>query len=233
MKDRTITMTMLSLLFSMSLIAGDLDGFWQVEKSHQTTEIQMTHYGLKAKLMDQNRWTYYDRVNARLFEDDRGNSYRVISDGHLVWKSRRGAREIRMFRKNRNYDSYGSGGYVNPYDDGYYSSPYGGNHHNNGYGQSDYGNYCPSDYFDNRRNVDQFIFGRWRQKHGPRELFIQRSGRNIKVKEGRYGRWVVYRHMNRNKPYFKDRYGNTLKFRRNGTLDWDREHRRDLEFRKS
>jgi len=64
--------------------------------------------------------------------------------------------------------------------------------------------------------------------------YVEYDGYNIRMKTNRGRKWVTYRRTNNRKPIFKDRYGNRLKLRNNGKLEWRRaDGRRDINFVKN
>lgn len=219
---------MLSKIFSTGIIllsaitlsfATSIDGYWTVKSSNDMVEIQRTSYGLKAKFVDSYDWVTYDKIYSDVYEDQKGNRYYVRSRKKITWESRDGRRKIQLsksnYRNDRNYDEYN-------YRRG--RSHARGNEH-----------ICSATCGCTvvERRFDDGISGTYTNRRRNVIAYVEYNGYTVRMKTNRAPGWITYYRSHSRKLRFEDRWGNELKFRRNGDLEWERRGRRDVDLRRN
>ena len=233
------------LLLSVTLAAGaQIEGLWQVNKSNDLVEIRSTSNGLKAKFVTSQEWDFYDYLNRDTYEDRRGNRYYLKSSEKLIWESRDGRRKINLRKADRRYrDQH----YSNRYDDDYGNYRQGRNNNRYDY-DNDYGyvdDYCSDScsssctrhnkgkYRKGNRTFNNHLSGTWVNRWRNTIAHVEFDGNVVRMKTNKSRRWITYRRTHHKKLFFEDKWGNRLKFKNNGDLDWKRsDGRRDIQFHK-
>jgi hypothetical protein len=256
---RKISSTGIILLFTITIIsASGIDGIWQVSKSNDYIEIRKTNDGIKAKFVDARDWDFYEHLRRNTYEDRKGNRYIFNSSDKLVWESRDGRRSFQLRKANNDYGyvnnrrnrSYNSGydSYENNrnnkgqqrgrYDDGY---DYNRNYKNNRGNYND--QYCNSGCAANckihkrgkfrgkDRHLVHQLSGTWHNRWRNTVAYVEYDGFALRMKTNRSRKWTTFRRTHHRKLVFEDKWGNRLKFKNNGELEWKRaDGRRDIDF---
>ena len=215
------------LLFVITVSsAAQIEGLWQVNRSNDLVEIRSTNQGIKAKLVDSQDWDRYDHVRRDIYEDRKGNRYYLKSSNRLTWESRDGRRVINL-EKARNNDRR-----RDRYDRNDYN--YDNNRRDRNRGHEDCtsrcGNSCTFEANFGRRN-DDGLSGQWTNRWRNTIAYVEFDGYNIRMKTNRSRKWTTYRRTNSRRMTFEDKWGNRLKLRKNGKLEWKRaDGRRDIDF---
>jgi hypothetical protein len=117
MKTNTFTsfMPLLFSLWTVSIFAGDLDGFWRSTDLSKQIEVMYTTNGIKARQADRygNDWVSFNRLDNNRYRDNRGNSLSLFGST-LEWCSPDRRQIINYTRYNstdshNRYGDYGNG----------------------------------------------------------------------------------------------------------------------------
>lgn len=215
------------LLLSITMgTAAQIEGFWKVDRSNDLVEIRSTNQGIMAKFVNSNDWDRYERLRRDVYEDRKGNRYYVKSNNRLTWESRSGRRVIHL-EKARN-DNRRSG----RYDD----FNYGEDHHRRG--RSDAHHSCTSTCSSSctfsanaGRSFDNGLSGTWMNRWRNTIAYVEYDGYSIRMKTNKSRKWSTYRRTNNRRLVFEDKWGNRLRLKNNGKLEWQRaDGRRDIDF---
>ncbi len=205
--------------------AAQIEGLWQVHKSNDVVEIRSTRDGVKAKFVNSNDWAFYERLRNNTYEDRKGNRYYLESSNKLVWESRDGRRTVRLRKARRDY-----------YENGYRDDQYDDYNYEGRQGRSDREYWNDGFETHNRRStgrLDDALSGTWVNRWRNTIAYVEYDGIVVRMKTNRNRRWTTYRRTNARRPIFEDRWGNRIRFKRNGELEWRRsDGRREIEFRK-
>ena len=246
------------LLTVTASIASHIEGLWQVNQSNDLIEIRTTNNGIKAKFVDSGSWDFYETLRNDRYEDRKGNRYILQSSDQLLWESRNGRSVMRLQKANANSSRGGNYGNDRNKD---YGSRNRNNGHNDGYGNAnrnkqrydDYGRnngqndeYCGPSCADNcthhkrgkRVKSDRYLrsqlsgtyTNRWKRTNA----HVQYDGYTLKMKTNRSRKWTTYRRTHNRKLVFEDRWGNRIKFKNNGQMEWRRaDNGRNIDFHKT
>ena len=235
------------LLTITSVAAAQIEGLWQVSKSSDVIEIQATNNGLKAKFVDSNKWDHYEMLRNNTYEDRRGNRYYVESSNRLQWQSRDGKRVINL-KRAQNYRGNDS-----RYNDSRYNDDYNYDNSNRRGRSNQRGSYYDEDYEQgyctsscsancsmhanknrNRGSRGDRLSGEWVNRWRNTVAHVEYDGIVVRMKTNKSRKWITYRRSHARKLTFEDRWGNTIRFKNNGELKWNRsDGRRDIEFRRN
>ena len=63
--------------------------------------------------------------------------------------------------------------------------------------------------------------------------YVEYDGYNLRMKTNKGRKWTTYRRTSARKLKFEDKFGNRIRIKSNGELEWKRsDGRREIEFRK-
>ncbi|WP_235296455.1 hypothetical protein [Portibacter marinus] len=233
MLNTRIFSTGIILLISItSSFAAYIDGIWQVNRSNDLVEIKATNYGLKAKFLNSNDWIHYDRVRDDIYEDRKGNRYYIKTNNRMTWESRDGRRVINLEKSNiqnrrgRSYDDYEYG-----YD---YENRRRRSNGNRGNGRRFNQHICSSACGTTcGMGVgyrDDGMSGTWTNRWRNVVAYVEFDGYSVRMRTNNSKKWTTYRRTNSRKLHFEDRWGNRLRFKNNGRLQWRRaDGRRNID----
>ncbi|HNR06785.1 MAG TPA: hypothetical protein PKM27_05660 [Saprospiraceae bacterium] len=87
MKTRIFTSFLFSL-FTVAIVAGDLDGYWYCADHHSNIEVMYTTKSIKVRNPDRepDHWELYNRFENNRYRDNRGNVYYFNGSG-LEWNA--------------------------------------------------------------------------------------------------------------------------------------------------
>lgn len=193
------------LLFSGSLHANHLEGFWRNDRHNITIRIEDNQDGFRAKRIDQGIWYIYITRDGHAYYDRYGNYYEVLDDDEIAWNETASGKRIRFFKvdsrdHNNHYDD-DQGGEWNEHSD-----------------VSNYSSYQPwANHWD--QDFNQSLNGRWIESYRGHEIEIEcfRGGIRVKLE---HGGWEKY-YPAQNRSVFLDRFGNTLQIIDHDSIRWN------------
>lgn len=198
MKTRFFTSTLFSLL-TLSLLAGDLDGFWRSGDRGKDLEVLYTTRGIKVRSMNgpADVWDHYDRIENNQFRDQRGNCF-SLRGNVLEWCTADRRNTIRYSRSDR--DERGR----DDRDRNFNDRDWNGNTSNRDWSRRDRDSW--NDYY---RSYE----GKWHNHTTGQHIHIDLSRRSLRIKfHGE--RWFEV--IERNRGLFVDKRGNEFLFRNDG-----------------